>query len=49
MTFGKSRLPDSRLPRFETEAGGQFRKDPYDQLKRLAVLQQAAPLTTDPL
>ena len=37
MTFGKSRLPDSRLPRFETEAGGQFRKDPYDQLKRLAV------------
>jgi len=37
------------LTRFETEAGGQFRKDPYDQLKRLAVLQQAAPLTTDPL
>ncbi|MBT3645001.1 MAG: phosphotransferase, partial [Gammaproteobacteria bacterium] len=37
------------LTRFGAEAGGQFRKDPYEQLTRLKVLQQAVSFATDPL
>ena len=37
------------LTRFGTEAGGQFRKDPYEQLTRLKVLQQAVSFATGPL
>lgn len=37
------------LIHFGTEAGGQFRKDPYEQLTRLKVLQQAVSFATDPL
>ena len=37
------------LTRFGTEAGGRFRKDPYQQLTRLKVLHQAEPIATDPL